>query len=361
MADLTSRERDESEALLHEALAGGHLPRWSALAVAAASIALAFLLNVVTAVDGVAGTAVVAVLLFLVGQTGWSFVVEGRRHAVDRLATTGVYATFVIAVVPLIAVLATVVVKGAEVISAEFLTTSMRYTTPRESGGGLYHALLGTLEQVGIAALIGIPLGILAAIYLVEYAPSMKTRRLAHSISFFVDVMTGVPSVVVGLFVYTAFVLTLGMDRSGFAASIALTILMLPVVVRSTEEMLRIVPRELREASYALGIPKWRTILKVVLPTAMSGIITGAMLAVARVAGETAPLLLTTFISQSVNPNPFKGPQAALPTFIWDQFTSGTDASVARAWGGALVLIVLVMILYATAKLISRLTGVKSS
>jgi phosphate transport system permease protein len=361
MADLTRREHDESEALLHEALAGGHLPRWSAAAVAAASIAVAFLLNVATAVDGVAGTAVVAVLLFLVGQTGWSFVVEGRRHAVDRLATTGVYATFVIALVPLVAVLATVVVKGAEVISAEFLTTSMRFTTPREEGGGLYHALIGTLEQVGIAALIGIPLGILAAIYLVEYAPSMRTRRLAHSISFFVDVMTGVPSVVVGLFVYTAFVLTLGMDRSGFAASIALTILMLPVVVRSTEEMLRIVPRELREASYALGIPKWRTILKIVLPTAMSGIITGAMLAIARVAGETAPLLLTTFISQSINPNPFKGPQAALPTFIWDQFTSGTDASVARAWGGALVLIVLVMVLYATAKLISRFTGVKSS
>jgi phosphate transport system permease protein len=359
MSTLSQHEHDESESLLHEALAGGHLPRWSPAAVAVASIAVAFLLNVLTPVDGVAGTAVVAAVLFLVGQTGWSFVVEGRRHAVDRLATTGVYATFVIAVVPLVAVLGTVIVKGLSVISQEFLTTSMRFTTPRSEGGGLYHALIGTLEQVGIAALFGIPLGILAAIYLVEYAPSMRTRRLAHSISFFVDVMTGVPSVVVGLFVYTAFVLTLGLERSGFAASIALTILMLPVVVRSTEEMLRIVPRDLREASYALGIPKWRTILRIVLPTAMSGIITGAMLAVARVAGETAPLLLTTFISQSINTNPFKGPQAALPTFIWDQFTSGTDASVDRAWGGALVLIVLVMVLYASAKLVSRFTGVK--
>ena len=361
MADLTARERDESEELLHEALAGGHLPRWSALATAGASIVVAFLLNVLTGIDGVAGTAVVAMLLFLVGQTGWSFVVEGRRHAIDRLATTAVYATFVIAVVPLVAVLGTVLVKGVQVISVEFLTTSMRFATPTSEGGGLYHALIGTLEQVGIAALFGVPLGILTAIYLVEYAPSMRNRRLAHSISFFVDVMTGVPSVVVGLFVYTAFVLTLGLERSGIAASIALTILMLPVVVRSTEEMLRIVPRELREASYALGIPKWRTILKIVLPTAMSGIITGAMLAIARVAGETAPLLLTTFISQSVNTNPFKGPQAALPTFIWDQFTNGTDVSVNRAWGAALVLIVLVMVLYATAKLISRFTGVKSS
>jgi phosphate transport system permease protein len=129
--------------------------------------------------------------------------------------------------------------------------------------------------------------------------------------------------------------------------------------VRSTEEMLRIVPNELREASFALGIPKWRTILKVVLPTALSGIITGAMLAIARVAGETAPLLLTTFFTNSINLNPFNGPQAALPTFIWDQFNSGTDPSRSRAWGGALVLIVIVMLLYAGAKLIARFTGVK--
>jgi len=361
MSDLTQREHDESEALLHSALAGGKLPRWAVPAVALGALLVAMLLNVTTSVDGVAGTLIVAVLLFLVGQTAWSFAVEGRRHAVDRLATTGIYATFLIALAPLVAVLATVIVRGIGVISAEFLTTSMRNISPRSEGGGIYHALIGTLEQVGIAALIGIPLGILTAIYLVEYAPSSKTRRLSRSISFFVDVMTGVPSVVVGLFVYTAFILTLGMQRSGFAGSIALTILMLPVVVRSTEEMLRIVPRELREASYALGIPKWRTILKIVLPTATAGIITGSMLAVARVAGETAPLLLTTFLSQSINTNPFKGPQAALPTFIWDQFTSATDASVNRAWGAALVLIVLVMVLYLAAKIISRFTGVKNS
>jgi phosphate transport system permease protein len=361
MAGLTQHERDESESLLHEALAGGRLPRWGVPAVAVCALALAMLLNVTTSVAGVAGTLIVALLLFLVIQTAWSFRIEGRRHAVDRLATTGVYATFVIALVPLVAVLLTVVVRGVKVISAEFLTTSMRNISPRSEGGGLYHALIGTLEQVAIAALIGVPLGILAAIYLVEYAPSSKSKRLSRSISFFVDVMTGVPSVVVGLFVYTAFVLTLGMQRSGFAASIALTILMLPVIVRSTEEMLRIVPRDLREASYALGIPKWRTILKIVLPTAIAGIITGAMLAIARVAGETAPLLLTTFLSQSINTNPFNGPQAALPTFIWDQFTSATKASVDRAWGGALVLIVLVMLLYGGAKLIARYTGVKKT
>jgi phosphate transport system permease protein len=261
----------------------------------------------------------------------------------------------------LIAVLGTVLVKGIGVINAEFLTHSMRNVSPNSEGGGLSHAIVGTLQQIGIAALIGVPLGVLTAIYLVEYAPESRSRILGRLISFFVDVMTGVPSVIVGLFVYTAFILTLGLPRSGFAASIALAILMLPVVVRSTEEMLRIVPRELREASLALGIPRWRTVLRVVLPTALAGIITGAMLAIARVAGETAPLLLTTFLSQSFNYNPFKGPQASLPTFIWDQFTSGTQTSQNRAWGGALVLIVLVMLLYALAKILSRFTGIKKS
>jgi phosphate transport system permease protein len=359
MAGLSDTDRAESDKLLHDALTGGRLPRWAVPAVAVGSLLAALVLNVTTSVAGVAGTLIVAVLIFVAAQTAWSFAVEGRRHSVDRLATTAIYATFVIALAPLVAVLGTVIVKGFQVLSAAFLTTSMRNVSPRSEGGGVYHALIGTLQQVGIAALIGVPVGILAAIYLVEYAPLAKSRRLSRAISFFVDVMTGVPSVVVGLFVYTAFVLTLGMQRSGFAASIALTILMIPVIVRSTEEMLRIVPRDLREASFALGIPRWRTILKVVLPTAIGGIITGAMLAIARVAGETAPLLLTTFLSQSINNNPFSGPQAALPTFIWDQFTSGTEASVDRAWGGALVLITLVMVLYAGAKIIARFTGIK--
>jgi phosphate transport system permease protein len=351
--------RAVSDRLLHDALSGGRLPRWAPAGVGAASLALAVGLNAVTFIDGVAGTLVVAALLFGVLQSLWSFVVEGRRHAVDRLATTLVYTTFLVALAPLVAVLLTVLVRGLEAMSAEFLLTSMRGVSPREEGGGVYHAIIGTLEQVGIAALIGIPLGVMTAIYLVEYAAASKTRRLARSVSFFVDVMTGVPSVVVGLFIYTSVILTLGMERSGFAAALALTILMIPVVVRSTEEMLRIVPRDLREASYALGIPKWRTILKVVLPTALSGIITGAMLAVARVAGETAPLLLTTFLSQSINWNPFSGPQAALPLFVWDQFASGTEASQDRAWAGALVLITIVMLLYLAAKIVARYTGIK--
>lgn len=350
-----------SDAALHGQLAGRRLPKWAPLGAAAAGICAALLLNATTAVDGVAGTAVVATILFVLIQTIWSFRVEGRRHCIDRFATTAVYATFLIAATPLAAVLATVIVKGLKVIDVAFLTQSMRNVDPQGPGGGLQHAIIGTFQQVGLAALIGVPLGILAAIYLAEYSADAKSPRLARTIGLVVDVMTGVPSVIIGLFVYSAFILTLGLPRSGFAAALALAILMIPVVVRSTEEMLRTVPRDLREASLALGIPRWRTITKVVLPTAIAGIITGVMLAIARIAGETAPLLLTTFLSQSFNYNAFHGPQASLPTFIWDQFVSGTQASQDRAWGGALVLIIIVMLFYAGARLVARFAGIKQS
>jgi hypothetical protein len=179
--DLTPEERTQSDELLHRALAGGKLPRWAPAAAGAGALVLALVLNVLTPVDGVAGTLVVAVLVFVIAQTAWSFGVEGRRHAFDRLATTGVYATFLIALAPLIAVLATVVVKGAQVISVNFLMTSMRNVDPNSTSGGVYHALIGTLEQVGIAALIGVPLGVLTAVYLVEYAPDAKNRMASRS------------------------------------------------------------------------------------------------------------------------------------------------------------------------------------
>jgi phosphate transport system permease protein len=342
-----------------KALIGKRLPRWAPAAAGAGGLVLALVANVLTPVDGVAGTLIVAILLYLVIQTGWSFVVEGRRLARDRLATTGVYATLAIAAAPLLAVLATVLTKGLGSINAEFLNQSTRQV-PADNAS-LPHALIGTLEQVGLAALIAVPLGILAAIYLVEYSSQTSTTRLASGISFCVDVMTGVPSIIIGLFVYTSLILTLGLPRSGFMASIALAILMIPAVVRSTEEMLRIIPRDVRETSLALGIPRWRTTVKVVLPNALAGIITGAILSIARVTGETAPLLLTTVVAQTVNDNPFEGPQTSLPTYIWDQFTSGTQASQDKAWGGALVLIVLVIILFGTARILARATRIKKS
>ncbi len=327
-------------------LSGGTLPRWAPPSLLAGSAVVAVILNLTTGVAGIFGTTLVGALFFLAVQTIWSFSIEGRRHAVDRMATTLVYSTFIMALVPLVSVLFTVLVRGLEVMSWEFLTSSMRNISTRRPGGGAGHAIIGTLEQVAIAAAIAVPIGIMAAIYLAEYGRG----RLAKAISFFVDVMTGIPSIVSGLFIFTAFVLGLGLERSGMAAALSLAILMLPVVIRTTEEMLRIVPNDLREASYALGVPKWRTVLKVVLPTALAGILTGAMLAVARVAGETAPLLLTTFMTQDFNYNPFEGAQASLPMFIWDQVTVGNVASTDRAWAGALTLITIVMIFYILAR-----------
>lgn len=330
-------------------LTGSKLPRWAIPAAAVVALAVALGLYALGSVLGLAWWVLWAVL-FLAIQTIWSFSVEGRRHAVDRLATTLVYATFLAAAVPLVGVLWRVIQRGIQVLSLDFITSTMRNVSPRRPGGGIEHALVGTLEVVGIAALIAVPIGILAAIFLVEYGGG----RLGSAVSFFVDVMTGVPSIVAGLFIYTFWVLTLGFERSGFAAALSLVILMIPVIVRTTEEMLKIVPNDLREASYALGVPKWKTILRIVLPTALSGIITGVMLAVARVSGETAPLLLTTFLAQDTNWNPFSGSQATLPTFVWDQISRGTDAAVARAWGGALVLILLVMIFYLGARILAR-------
>jgi phosphate transport system permease protein len=351
MATLTSPPTE-----LGESLKGGTLPRWAPLGVAVGAALLAIVLALTTAVSGRAGTFLVAVVLYAVLQTAWSFAVEGRRHAVDRLATTVIYSTGVIALVPLTTILATVIIKGLKVFNVAFLTHSMRNVSPLRPGGGVYHAIIGTLEQVGIAAAIGIPVGLLVAIYLVEYG---SRSRLARAVTFFVDVMTGVPSIVAGLFIYTAFILTLGMERSGFTGALALTILLIPVMVRSSEEMLKLVSNELRESAYALGVPKYLTILRVVLPTALPGIITGAMLAVARVMGETAPLLLTVFLSQSINWNPFSGPQASLPTFVWDQISRGTDASVDRAWAGALTLILIVVILNLAARALGRFYRVK--
>ena len=292
---------------------------------------------------------VIAVLVFFIVYTIWTLSVEGRRHAVDRLATSLIYATAVAALVPLVWILITVLLKGLSVMSWSFLTETMRNVDPRKEGGGVFHAIIGTLETVGIAALLSVPVGVLTAIYLVEYGKG----RLAKAINFFVDVMTGIPSIVAGMFIFTFWILTLGFPTSGFAGALALSILMVPVVVRSSEEMLRIVPNELREGALALGVPKVTVVLKIVVPTAISGLLTGVMLAVARVTGETAPLLLTTFLAQDTNWNPFSDPQASLPTFIWDQISRGTEPALNRAWGGALVLITIVLIFYAGARLLA--------
>ncbi|MFG2076079.1 phosphate transport system permease protein [Nonomuraea maritima] len=277
--------------------------------------------------------------------------ISTSRRIKDRVVQGLVYLAFLLAVVPLVSVLWLVISNGLGRFDLEFLTHSMNGIGARDAGGGAYHAIIGTLEQVLLAGVISVPIGLLTAIYLVEYG---NKGRLSRAISFFVDVMTGIPSVVAGLFVFAFWILFLGLDFSGWAGALALSILMMPTVVRSAEEMLRLVPNDLREASYALGVAKWRTIVKVVLPTAFTGIITGVMLAVARVAGETAPLLMTVFFTNSINTDPFSGPQMGLPLFVFDQAARPNDTAVDRAWTGALTLILIVMLLNLVARLIAR-------
>ncbi|QIP85785.1 phosphate ABC transporter permease PstA [Streptomyces sp. Tu 2975] len=331
-------------------LSHARLPRWAPAAIAAGSIAAGCGIGLAAGWQSRVQWGMIAALVFVLATYVITTKVENSRQAKDRVATSLVWVCFVLAVVPLFSLAWVTITKGMEVVDGYFLGHSMNGVLDAEPGGGIYHALLGTIEQVLIAAVIAAPIGLLTAIYLVEYGRG----KLAKAVTFFVDVMTGIPSIVAGLFVLATWNLMLGFGPSGFAGGLALAILMMPVVVRSTEEMLKLVPNELREASLALGVPKWRTILKVVLPTAIGGITTGVMLAVARVTGETAPVLLLVFGTKLINPNPFEGAQSSLPLYVYEQYSVGTDASFARAWGAALVLIAFVMILNLVARGIAR-------
>ncbi|MDP5181332.1 phosphate ABC transporter permease PstA [Blastococcus sp. BMG 814] len=332
----------------------GTLPRWAPTAAFAGAAVVAALLSGFNIALFVIYTVVLGTLAVYVV----SRVREGRRRAADRTVTSIVTSAFGIAMVPLVALIWEVVSRGAERLDAEFFTASL-YGIIGE-GGGAYHALMGTLIITGLTTLISVPIGLMTAIYLVEYAQG----RLKRAITFFVDVMTGIPSIVAGLFAYALFVLIFGPGiRLGIMGAVALSVLMIPVVVRSAEEVLKLVPLELREASYALGVPKWRTITKVVIPTAIAGIGTGVTLAIARVIGETAPLLITVGITNATNFDPFDGRMATLPVYAYYQLTQPgvpPEFAIDRAWTAALLLIMLVMGLNVVARLISRFFAPKT-
>ncbi|MET7287681.1 phosphate ABC transporter permease PstA [Streptomyces sp. NPDC005573] len=330
-------------------LRAASLPKWSSWAVAAGAIALGLGISFAAGLHSSIQWALIAAILHVLGTYGVAARVEGRRQAKDRVVTSLVWVAFLLALVPLVSLVWVTVARGVKVLDPYFLSHSMGIVQDSETGGGIYAAVIGSLEQVGLATVIGAPVGILTAIYLVEYGRG----RLAKAVTFFVDVMTGIPSIVAGLFILSL-MLIFDMQPFGFAGSLALAILMMPVVVRSTEEMLKLVPNELREASLALGVPKWRTILKVVVPTSIGGITTGVMLAIARVAGETAPVLLLVFGNPFINNNPFEGAQASLPLYIYQQYASGNDPAFDRAWAAALTLIAFVMILNLVARGIAR-------
>ncbi|WP_347058156.1 phosphate ABC transporter permease PstA [Blastococcus sp. HT6-30] len=336
----------------------GRLPRWAPWVSFAAALALAALLGALTS-PNIVLLVVYTVVLGTVVLYMASRVVEGQRRAADRLVTCLVVTAFGIAMVPLVSLAYEVIRRGAQRFDGEFFGASLLGVIGE--GGGAYHAIMGTLIITLLTTLISVPIGLMTAIYLVEYG----SGRLKRSITFFVDVMTGIPSIVAGLFAYALFVIFFGPGiRLGIMGAVALSVLMIPVVVRSAEEVLKLVPNELREAAYALGVPKWRTILKVVIPTAIAGLGTGVTLAIARVIGETAPLLVTVGITNGTNLNPFEGRMATLPVYAFYQLTQPgvpPEDAINRAWTAALVLIMLVMGLNVVARMISRVFAPKTS
>ncbi len=351
MAASTTPTRIATTRLTH-----GRLPRWAVPAAAVLATALSIvIIQVVSGGVSVGGVAVLAFVLFLVITEIATRVVEGARQASDRRATNLITGAFVLALVPLVSVSWEVVRNGVSRLDPQFFSYSMRNVI--DVGGGAVHAIYGTLWATGWATVISVPIGLLTAIYLSEYG---NRGRLSRAITFFVDVMTGIPSIVAGLFAAALMALVAGQRSAtfGFAGSVALSVLMIPIVVRSCEELLRLVPNELREASYALGVPKWKTIVRIVIPTAISGLVSGIILAIARVIGETAPLMIAAGFTQSLNNNPFADPMMSLPVFVFDQYTKGygsTDpqAFFDRAWTGALTLILIVMLLNLIGRLIA--------
>lgn len=273
----------------------------------------------------------------------------------DRLARFVMWGSFALACVPLVWILVSTLLKGGHMLlSLDWWTLSQNGITARRVGGGAAHAIQGTLLQALVTAAMSVPIGVFTAIYLVEYGRG----RLAKVVSFMVDILTGVPSIVAALFIYALWVTTFGFQRVPFAVTLALTLLMIPTIVRSTEEMLKLVPNELREASYALGVPKWKTITSIVLPTAFSGIVTGVLLGLARVMGETAPLIILGPYTKSMAHNLFDGLMGTLPTMINQDRTEALQPAIDRVWGAALTLILIVFLLTLLGRFVGRFSRV---
>ncbi|MFB9776656.1 phosphate ABC transporter permease PstA [Brevibacterium otitidis] len=369
---------------LSVALKSKQLPKWAPWGVAAASIVVAIALTFLFLGGfNVALAAALAGVINLAVIFGWSFSVEGQRKAVDRVATTLVTSAFAVACIPLVSLLWTALERGGPVLieHPSVLNRTMQGMkgvldqdyVAGETGlaGGFYHAIVGTVLITLASCVISIPIGVLTAIYLVEYGGK---NALARGITFLVDVMTGIPSIVAGLFAFSLFgtIFSLvnpgavGSAKTGIAAAVALSVLMIPVVVRNTEEILRLVPMDLREATYALGVPKWKTIVRIVLPTAISGILSGITIAIARVIGETAPIMVTAGFAKNLNWDLFSGWMSTLPTYIYDSQMRPVSPGVAaaasseRAWAAALILIIIVMVLNLIARIIAKALAPKA-
>jgi phosphate transport system permease protein len=283
----------------------------------------------------------IAVYRIVVNQT------SGRLAARDRFATVIIMSGALLVLTPLVFIVGYIVTKGIGGINKGFFTQDLSSTGTLDLGGGALHAIVGTLEQISLAILMSVPLGMMTAVFLNEVRGPLR-----RPVRMFVDAMSGVPSIVAGLFIFAVWIVQMGRDFSGFAASLALSVLMLPSITRTSEEVLRLVPDGLREASLALGSPQWRTTWSVVLPTARAGLVTSVVLGVARAVGETAPLIMTSFGSSALNANPFVGSQSSLPLFVYTLIRNPVAEQQQRAWAGALVLIVIVLTLFTLARLV---------
>ena len=315
------------------------------------ALALAVLLDyAVVALTPMKGKLAYALLFFIFGaglQMALKWRNLGRRAAIDSLAASIAITGAVLAFVPVLSLLETAIVRGFKGLYPGFFFHDMsvaNYQSPLNQGG-VIQAIVGTLYLIVLATLISLPLSILTALYLTEIR-----GRAAGFIQFLVQAMSGIPSVVAGIFIYSALLLTTSLRGSTIMAALALAILMIPTVTRTAQEVLLLVPSDLREAGVALGATQWKTVVTIVVPAARNGLITAVILGVARIAGETTPLLFTLGVSNKINLNPFSGGQSALPYYVWSGLSDGTELGIDRAWSGILVLLMLVLTLFVIAR-----------
>ncbi len=306
-----------------------------------------YLIVAVTEMKGKLALFVVFFLAYMLFTSSIKGFQLGSAAAKDAVVNSLVAFGAIVTVIPIASILFTVVQKGLPGISLNLFVSDMSMATPTDplSNGGLLHAITGTLALVTLALIMSVPIGILTALYLTEIK-----GRFTSPIRFLVQAMSGVPSIVAGLFILSAILYPITKSFSGFMGALALTILMIPTIARTSEEVLNLIPNDLREAGVALGGTQWRTVAMIVLPAAKSGLITAVILGVARIAGETAPLLLLTGGGDKVNPNAFNGPLGSLPYYIWKSFNAGSPEAITRAWAGLLVLVGLVLILFTAAR-----------
>jgi phosphate transport system permease protein len=325
--------------------------RFNLIGAAAAGIAVGTLLfGWFTPLSGGVGWIIVSFILFITFYAVLVGLKSDRQEIKDRVMSVLLASSGVILFGALVFVVAYTLVRGqAALPHLNFFTEDMKRAGPLDplSAGGILHAILGTLIQIGIALLITIPLGILTALFLNEVG-----GRFAKFVRTIADAMTALPSIVAGLFVYSAIIVLITHQRSGFAAAMAITVMMLPIVIRASDIVLRLVAGNLREAAYALGATRWRTVWHVVLPTARPGLATAVILGTARGIGETSPVLLTSGVTAETNLNPFSGPMISLPLQVFDFVKSPEPNMVARGFGTAAVLILLVLALFAVARLV---------